>query len=632
MADSALLKAAKQGNTEEVKRLIAQNADVNVVDEDARTALYLACTKDNTEVCYEQVCRLLIQKGAEVKCQNIKGETPLHLTCTDDRKKNLVELLLDSGADVTIEDKKGRTPLHVACENGCTELVKQLVQRGADCRTVTKRSGCAAAVACQKGQLQVVEQLIQLGLDVRQSGMNLLSASVRYKNVTELLLQRGADVNEKNSSNGNSALHSAVCGPPEVSELLLKHGADVNATDKEEETPLSKASYSGRKDLVELFIKHGADIKTQNTKGLTPLHFACSRGRKEICETLIKLGADVNAKDKRGYTPLHSACKDGRKDISELLIQNGADVNLDRVSGDTPLHCACEKGSRELADLLLTHGADVNRRSGSKIHTPLHVAIETGTQDLVVCLLQHNADVTLKDKNGVTPLDLAKLKGLTDILSLLEKHNTGKAAAAAKTTDPAKSVKKPQRKDTRQRAEIVSENKTPQMKAVEDKMLQRQQAKKKDGKGVSRQEEVKVSEAAPTEGHVMISYQWTYQKTVLKIRDELKKRNFRVWLDVDHMTGNIMDAMAAAVDGATAVLMCVSSSYKDSKNCRAEIEYAYTQQKPIVPLLMEADYKPTGWLGIMLGNKLYFDFSGKYPFKAKMEELVRELERQGLRT
>ena len=42
---------------------------------------------------------------------------------------------------------------------------------------------------------------------------------------------------------------------------------------------------------------------------------------------------------------------------------------------------------------------------------------------------------------------------------------------------------------------------------------------------------------------------------------------------------------------------------------------------------MERDYKPDGWLGILIGTKLFFDFSGKYEFTEKFSKLIVELQR-----
>lgn len=41
---------------------------------------------------------------------------------------------------------------------------------------------------------------------------------------------------------------------------------------------------------------------------------------------------------------------------------------------------------------------------------------------------------------------------------------------------------------------------------------------------------------------------------------------------------------------------------------------------------MERGYDPSGWLGIIVRGKLYFDFSGTFPFENKMQELLREVQ------
>ncbi|XP_062615610.1 uncharacterized protein LOC134277306 isoform X2 [Saccostrea cucullata] len=124
---------------------------------------------------------------------------------------------------------------------------------------------------------------------------------------------------------------------------------------------------------------------------------------------------------------------------------------------------------------------------------------------------------------------------------------------------------------------------------------------------------------------VMISYDWEHQESVLKIRNSLKKHGINCWIDVENISGSTIEAMSAAVENSAIFLMCFSEKYYESENCQAEAEYARQLKKDIIPCKMERGYKAKGWLGFILGSKLFFEFSGKYPFEKKIEELVREI-------
>ncbi|KAI0211978.1 hypothetical protein LSAT2_003143, partial [Lamellibrachia satsuma] len=128
--------------------------------------------------------------------------------------------------------------------------------------------------------------------------------------------------------------------------------------------------------------------------------------------------------------------------------------------------------------------------------------------------------------------------------------------------------------------------------------------------------------------HIMISYQWDRQDLIKRIRNNLKEAGYKVWMDVDHMTGFPLEAMSKAVEDASVVLIAASQKYKQSNNCRAEAQYAYAEQKTIIPLIVEPGYEPDGWLGMIVRPRLYFNFSKEEQFDSQMTKLVREIERQ----
>ncbi|XP_071098917.1 uncharacterized protein [Haliotis cracherodii] len=132
--------------------------------------------------------------------------------------------------------------------------------------------------------------------------------------------------------------------------------------------------------------------------------------------------------------------------------------------------------------------------------------------------------------------------------------------------------------------------------------------------------------------HIFISYSWNEQEKVLEIRDKLRAEGYIVWVDVDEMGGSTLQAMAEAVENAAVVLVCMSEKYKQSPNCRTEAEYTFQLRKDYIPLMMQKKYRPDGWLGMILGAKLFFDFSGKYPFEKSMSGMLKELRGRGKRS
>ena len=122
------------------------------------------------------------------------------------------------------------------------------------------------------------------------------------------LLQRGLNPNYKNSELITSLHYSSQYGRKEITKLLIAKGADVNSKEgNEDSTPLHWATDKGHKEIAELLIAKGADVNARNFYETTPLHYATSNGNEILAQLLITKGADLNAKDDGGLTPLHDA-------------------------------------------------------------------------------------------------------------------------------------------------------------------------------------------------------------------------------------------------------------------------------------------------------------------------------------
>jgi hypothetical protein len=134
--------------------------------------------------------------------------------------------------------------------------------------------------------------------------------------------------------------------------------------------------------------------------------------------------------------------------------------------------------------------------------------------------------------------------------------------------------------------------------------------------------------------HVMMSYNWDHQPVIKRIHAALVQRGYSMWIDVEQMKGSTVDAMSKAVEDSAVVLFGASRQYKESTNCRLEAQYAMQREVDTVPLMLVDGYRPDGWLGMLIGTRMWYGFYGstvtdEVLFQGKIEELCRELGDRG---
>ena len=120
--NTALMKAAREGDAAIVAELLEAGADVGRTNVDGNTALWLACFGDNPEVVER-----LITAGIPVDTVNVNGVTEL-MYAASSGKERMVEMLLQAGADPMLKNPDDFTAVELAVTPKILRMLRKGVQ------------------------------------------------------------------------------------------------------------------------------------------------------------------------------------------------------------------------------------------------------------------------------------------------------------------------------------------------------------------------------------------------------------------------------------------------------------------------------------------------------------------------
>ena len=206
--------------------------------------------------------KLFLIAGMSPEVRNDAGETPLLLASRYDHA-GAARALLEGGADVNARDKRGFTPLMRAVLNGSVETVKTVMEFKPDLNAQTtdpdpNTSGSTALMyAVAKNRKEVLDMLLDAGADINESDVTVGSALTwaAYYDREDLvadLLERGADPNVVNNVGGTPLIVAATKGSTRIVQMLLDHGADPAAKSKDGKNALQWAQAAHRADVAKV--------------------------------------------------------------------------------------------------------------------------------------------------------------------------------------------------------------------------------------------------------------------------------------------------------------------------------------------------------------------------------------------
>jgi ankyrin repeat protein len=292
--------------------------------------------------------------------------------------------------------------------------------------------------------------------------------------VVDLLLERGLDVNTRETGDNTYAIHwAAAAGHLAVVRRLADAGGDVvgHGDDHELEVIGWASCWEGCDDdahraVVDFLLSRGArhhifsaiatnrgdEVRriagdpnalttrmSRNENHQLPLQFAIRMNRPEMVELLLDLGADPETTDGLGMSAVvYAASPNVSRRIIELIAPRVHHVFPALALGDQAaaervfrqngavavdaLHLSAKHGDETAVRWLLDRGADPNARWNhwEADVTPLHMAAWGGSVPVARALLRAGADPTIRDsKHDSDALGWAEHfghRGVADIL------------------------------------------------------------------------------------------------------------------------------------------------------------------------------------------------------------------------
>ncbi|XP_060808852.1 ankyrin repeat domain-containing protein 50 isoform X2 [Amyelois transitella] len=162
---TALRLAALEGHFDTVRALHERGADVNALDADRRSTLYVLALDNRLAMARF----LLVECGANIDTTDTEGRTPLHVSAWQGHTDMVNLLIKVGGAAVDGRDRCARTALHAAAWRGRAPALRALLQHGAAPHAVCTQGASPLGIAAQEGHEECVLWLLQHGADPLQA-------------------------------------------------------------------------------------------------------------------------------------------------------------------------------------------------------------------------------------------------------------------------------------------------------------------------------------------------------------------------------------------------------------------------------------------------------------------------------
>ncbi|MCM2340577.1 ankyrin repeat domain-containing protein [Rhodoferax sp.] len=189
-------------------------------------------------------------------------------------------------------------------------------------------------------------------------------------------------------------------------------------------TGLFAAAHQGALIKAKKLLAAGVHVNARDPYGRTAVHIATHARQRELIRVLAQAGADLELLENDRYDAVTIAAVADDEETLRVLLGLGASAKLTTSRYDgTALIAAAHLGHDGVVKQLIAAGAPLDHVNN--LHwTALIEAIVLGNggprhQEVVRALLAAGASIRLTDREGNTPLTLAKTRGYSAMVTLL---------------------------------------------------------------------------------------------------------------------------------------------------------------------------------------------------------------------
>lgn len=343
-----LMIAAAEGNIEICELLIGLGAKFE--DGDAQVVLFEAAETGNLTA---RIFDFLKQHGSNINgAKSNSGKTAL-MIAAENGHEEVCRLLIEKGADVNISDQLGDSALSIAASNGLSNVCARLIKHGADVNKPVASGESLLQVAAQRGHAQTLELLFKHAAKpdpILINGLLTISVQDNLIEVCKVLVNHGAKFSKDNIDDALS------CAVYHDNIALWNYFTTIypgRLSIKNAQAALEKAALYGKTNFCD-FLSQTYNIELTSAQATSGLLYIARKGDIEACLFLINKGANLNATNDRGQTPLMLAVMSNNYELCELLIHSGADLEVKDEYDMTAEMIASDYYYAEIEDLLKT--------------------------------------------------------------------------------------------------------------------------------------------------------------------------------------------------------------------------------------------------------------------------------------